>query len=781
MADIFDNRTPFDTAWSLCTQFGFSVFPLEARDKFPVLVNRGAGTRLSWKQYQTNRTTEDQLNEFKERYPNCNWAVVCGEVSDLVVVDCDDQDALVWAEKTLIPTPWKVKTSDGWHLYYHYPKGEKIASINLRYQKETAFVQGEIRSDGGYVVAPQSIHPSGAVYTLTTNGAEWDWVPEFGYLEELNKAIEEQKKLNPNIDLSQVEATFGTVEEGGRNTYLAKYCGKLYAAGLTLEQVKERVKKKNDECCVPPLKTREALSVACSIYRTHKRNHPDGTGTTAITNRDIKTELLLTNYDGVRFIDIMAEETKATWPDELLHPGGILEEIMEYTRKAAYVSHPIYDLAGAITILATIVGRKIWTQSHLTTNIYATVIGSSTSGKNSPKKAVEHILYRVSKELIGGTDMASTAALLTQLEEHHRCCFVLDEFGLMLQACKNANSPKAEIFKVLMDLFTRGDGVYVKPYKDPKDKVFISWHNLTVLGMSTHDEFWNAMQNGEATNGFLGRMLPFEHDGTPQEPNEHIDPHIPEALLAKLKRIHRLNCGEFPPDPSKTDGGNEMINVSGVSEIMTPDEKILRDVWKNSEIRTHTVYMTKEAKEFHDEKARGYYYFTRDKITGKNAEAKKTVYGRLHEHALKLSLVKMTSRAGDKILDSSTRIELEDIQWAWLLSETIGKHFVKEMETSLHVTEFEKYCNTAIEAIKKYVITYNSRYKKRQQEKGYNPIPGAPRKIIEEALKIQPRMVAEVIEKLANTNTIKLKPGWKSSPSSKRPLDLFVLVEDQED
>ena len=454
---------------------------------------------------------------------------------------------------------------------------------------------------------------------------------------------------------------------------------------------------------------------------------------------------------------------------------------MEYTRKAAFISHPVYDLAGAITIIATLVGRKIWTQSHLTTNIYATVIGSSASGKNSPKKAVEHILYHISKELIGGTDMASTAAMLTQLEEHHRCCFVLDEFGLMLQACKTPNSPKTEVFKVLMDLFTRGDGVYVKPYKDPKDKVFISWHNLTVLGMSTHDEFWNAMQNGEATNGFLGRMLPFEHDGTPQEPNEHIDPQIPKALLAKLKSIHKLNCGEFPPDPSTSDGGNEIISVSGASKAMTPKEKELYDVWKNSEIKTHTVYMTQKAKEYHDKKAREYFYFTRDKITGKNAEAKKTVYGRLHEHALKLSLVKMTSRAGDKILDPKTHIELEDIQWAWLLSETVGKHFVKEMETSLHVTEFEKYCNTAIDAIKKYVITYNSRYKKRQQEKGYQPIPGAPRKIIEDALKIQPKMVSEVIEKLANTNTIKLITGWKSSPTSKRPLDLFILVEEQED
>ena len=41
-------------------------------------------------------------------------------------------------------------------------------------------------------------------------------------------------------------------------------------------------------------------------------------------------------------------------------------------------------------------------------------------------------------------------------------------------------------------------------------------------------------------------------------------------------------------------------------------------------------------------------------------------------------------------------------------------------------------------------------------------------------------ILSEVIEKLANTNTIKLITGWKSSPTSKRPLDLFILVEEQE-
>lgn len=479
----------------------------------------------------------------------------------------------------------------------------------------------------------------------------------------------------------------------------------------------------------------------------------------------------VSSMDGLEAVDI-AEESATAWPDELLHPGGLLEEIMDYCAKSTYRSHPIYNLAGAITVLASIIGRKVRTASHLTTNIYSIVLGGSGSGKDAPKRGVEKILSLVSSKLFGGTDIASAAAVLSTLGSDHRSCFIFDEFGMLLKACKGQNSPKSELVRVLTDLYSKYDTPYIKPYKDPKDRVFISWLSLCVLGLTVPEEFWSAMQDGEATNGFLARMLVFEHEGKPLPTNKKFQMQIPQDLLDRLKKIHRINCGEFPLPQYQKENGSIDLGAT------LPDEKY--EVTKESKISTYTIYMTESAQIFHNEKEEKYTNFA-DNLHGKNAEAKKSIYYRFQEHAQKLALVKMTSRIGEDIIAQDAHIEIEDIQWGWLLAETCGKHFIKKMESTLYITDFEKYCNDAINLIKRYVIENNKRYKKRQEKNGQLPIPGAPRRILEEGLPIQTKMVSEVIDKLQSMGKIALIEGWKSTPKSKRALDLYILTKATED
>ena len=785
MADLLDGCSQFDAAWTLNTQFGFSVFPLEAREKRPVVINREKDIRLGWKQFQTKPTTEQQLETFKNSYPDCNWAVVCGEVSDLVVVDCDAPESLTWAEKTLVHTPWKVKTGKGWHLYYHYPKGTKIDSIDLRSQSPS--IEAEIKSDGVYVVAPQSIHESGAVYTLHTEGAEWDWVPEFGYLEDLNSAVEEQKKIDPNIDLSNVEASFTVQKEPGRNNFLARYCGRLYAAGKTVEEVEKLAWQTNKEWCDPPLSQREVKSVACSIYRTHKRNHPEGTP----APQDGGASVNLTDYTGVRLVDVLSEEDAInTWPEELLHPGGLLEDIMNYTASSNRHSHPIYNLAGAITVLSTIAGRKVRTETKLTTNMYCTVLGKSGSGKDAPKKSTAKLLYWVHKDLFGGNDVASAPAVYSTLEEFHRCCFVFDEFGLMLKACKKENSPKGELVKGMTEIFSCYDSPYVKPYKQKKDRVYIPWLNLCVLGLSVPDEFWAAMQDGEATNGAIARHLLFEYEGKKLQPNRKIFRGRPISLISQLKKIWQIDCNDLTVMPLPPVDENGFVIHTEDDKAKTIIEETECDdtpyiIERNTAsiddqmVYPYTIFMTEEASEFFEEKS-SFYDKLIDDANGKHATAKEAMYSRFGEHAMKLALLKAVSRVGSNIVEEADKfrnatkhhIELEDIRWACLLVETTGNHFIHKLETTLYSSQFEQWCNDTLKAIRSYI--------KHEFKRNGNKKPGAPREVIERALHIPSKTVQEVIDKLANMNTLKLIENWKSSNQSKRPMSLYCIVEDLE-
>ena len=106
-----------------------------------------------------------------EKYPGCNWGVLCGSKSGIVVIDVDCHGAVngmpKW--KRLIKkhrdTPIKtlaVHTPHlGLHLYFKYPAGDVKLPPNLD--------EGiDVRSDKGYVLAPPSRIRT--PYTFATTG-----------------------------------------------------------------------------------------------------------------------------------------------------------------------------------------------------------------------------------------------------------------------------------------------------------------------------------------------------------------------------------------------------------------------------------------------------------------------------------------------------------------------------------------------------------------------------------------------------------------------------------
>jgi hypothetical protein len=106
------------------------------------------------------------------RLPN-NLGIVTGAVSGIVVVDVDDERAHELVEKTCgWPRTVRAKTRKGWHLYFRRPAD---GSRNGVRRGEAAL---DVRGDGGYVVAPPSVHPSGSEYgweisPFTFEGGMW--------------------------------------------------------------------------------------------------------------------------------------------------------------------------------------------------------------------------------------------------------------------------------------------------------------------------------------------------------------------------------------------------------------------------------------------------------------------------------------------------------------------------------------------------------------------------------------------------------------------------------
>jgi hypothetical protein len=103
------------------------------------------------------------VNGWMEEYPGCNWGVLCGKKSGIVVIDVDCHGAvngmpkwnrlMKWAKKYK-ETPIKTLTVHtphlGLHLYFKYPSGDIKLPPNLD-------VGIDVKADRGYVLAPPSV------------------------------------------------------------------------------------------------------------------------------------------------------------------------------------------------------------------------------------------------------------------------------------------------------------------------------------------------------------------------------------------------------------------------------------------------------------------------------------------------------------------------------------------------------------------------------------------------------------------------------------------------
>ena len=77
---------------------------------------------VSWKQYQTKLPTEAEVDAWFTDTDD-NVCIITGEHSGIIVVDCDNEDAIVEAEKLgLTRTPISVTSKKGKHFYFAYPK-----------------------------------------------------------------------------------------------------------------------------------------------------------------------------------------------------------------------------------------------------------------------------------------------------------------------------------------------------------------------------------------------------------------------------------------------------------------------------------------------------------------------------------------------------------------------------------------------------------------------------------------------------------------------------------
>ena len=240
-------------------RLGWSVIPIESRGKRPL---------IRWQVHQYRCAEPPEIGEWFSRWPDANLAVVTGIVSGLVVLDLDPRHG---ADASLqqfeqehggfVQTIEARTGGGGRHLYFAHP-GEMT-------RNRVGIAPGvDLRGDGGYVVAPPSVHACGELY-------RWERSPDVCRLAPLPawllRAAPDGGTHRGHPLAHWRRLLRDGVAEGERNNAIASLAGHLLWHGVDPQVTAELLLSWNATRCRPPLPVDEVMRTVDSIVRLHQR------------------------------------------------------------------------------------------------------------------------------------------------------------------------------------------------------------------------------------------------------------------------------------------------------------------------------------------------------------------------------------------------------------------------------------------------------------------------------------------------------------------------------
>ena len=255
-------------------ELGLAPIPARYGDKRP---------EINWLPYQHRKPTEGEIKRWFDDGREHNVAIVCGPVSDnLVVLDFDDVSVYERFFDTgkLEADMMVVRTGGGKrHIYIRTQK--PVASFRIPQ------IKLEVRSSGNIVIAPPSLHPCGRRYEFVSREVKgipvvedleqviWDVAEEKFGIKRLTYELEEPGGFREFSRSARtwrgrhppcIKKLLEGVQRGFRNEAALRLAGYfLFVRDLEPKEAGERLRAWN-RLNLPPLPERELERVLRSAY-----------------------------------------------------------------------------------------------------------------------------------------------------------------------------------------------------------------------------------------------------------------------------------------------------------------------------------------------------------------------------------------------------------------------------------------------------------------------------------------------------------------------------------
>jgi hypothetical protein len=433
-------------------------------------------------------------------------------------------------------------------------------------------------------------------------------------------------------------ASCGSANEGGRNNKAFSIAGHLY--GIVGDHG-ERLSESDvlswlmmwNQSLPSPMSADEIQSVVRSarVNGVARDDKPPMQSSASVELLDIDWDTL----NSCREDDFNDEDFCASMvPDD-----GLLKKVFDFYCEAAYRQSSVMGLAVAVSLVQTVLGRKVRSHTDLRTNDYNLILASTGSGKEACESTITKILDAADPQqrYMFPPDIQSGNGLMKALSTVPCGIWVCDEFGKILQGIldRKGNHHYKTIGVHLLKLYGKSSGTYGGAAHSDGVRNKVVQPHLCLLGLATPSSVFDAVASEQVSDGLIGRIAFWSVQERPEPKEEMAIVSVPDMLAQGVR-----GWVDFQPP-----GGN-----------LQPDPVV--------------VCMSSEGLARWKSHAKAIDYRMREE-----SELRAAIWSRVAARTMKLSLVHRCSRLSvdpGQCAWEFVEVEIEDVDWAIKLSNWLA-------------------------------------------------------------------------------------------------------------
>lgn len=357
--------------------------------------------------------------------------------------------------------------------------------------------------------------------------------------------------------------------------------------------------------------------------------------------------------------------------DELTRCKGLIGEIVDWITATARRPNRALALGAAITVIGTLVGRRVAGPTRSATHLYVVGLASTASGKQHPAECVLRLM-RAAKagHHIGPSEWISMPAVINMLCRQPLALCAQDEFGAFLKRIngRRASGFEAGISKILRMLWGTSFSEYMTPEWAGRSAASISCPAISIYGTTAPAEFFEALQGSDLSNGFLNRFLVISATRARSVVPELEPGTVPEGIANALSDLYRWGGDEQGTTAARLN--HDTLNPTPIvlpwasvaaSQCFTDFEHHIDSLIETDEEIKHFI-------------------------------------GRTAEIAVRLATIRAVGRWGP--YGDGPTIDLSDIEWGIALAQTCGMALAKEAKSHMAETDRQAWSNRIVQVIK---------------------------------------------------------------------------------